>query len=83
VNGRGEGVGEEVRRKLYAVATEPRYAEAAGRFAKKYAAFDPEAQVRGMVERVEELLEQGRGEKGRPGDSGTRGQGAGRKMFAG
>jgi UDP:flavonoid glycosyltransferase YjiC (YdhE family) len=55
---RGEGAAEEIRRKLAAVATEPRYAEAAGRFARKYASFDPAAQVGRMVARVEELIEQ-------------------------
>jgi hypothetical protein len=36
-----------------------------------------------MVERVEELIESGRrgdGEKGRQGDTGSRGQGAGRAV---
>jgi hypothetical protein len=42
---------------------------AAKRFAAKYAAFDPAAQVRRMVERVEELIE-----TKRQGDRETRGE---------
>jgi UDP:flavonoid glycosyltransferase YjiC (YdhE family) len=68
MKGRAAEVGEEVRRKLHAVATEGRYAEAARRFAEKYGAFDPEVQVRRMVGRVEELLEGGRQRDG-PFDS--------------
>jgi UDP:flavonoid glycosyltransferase YjiC (YdhE family) len=46
----------EVGRKLDALLGETRYAEAARRFAAKYASFDPAAQVVRMVERVEALL---------------------------
>jgi hypothetical protein len=78
-------------RMLDELLTNDTYATAARRFALKYADFDPEAQVHRMVERVEELIQSGRGgeeQKGRPGDTGTRGQGAGkaaprRALFAG
>jgi glycosyltransferase involved in cell wall biosynthesis/UDP:flavonoid glycosyltransferase YjiC (YdhE family) len=63
---------EELERKLEALLTEPRYAEAAGRFGEKYAAFDPAEQAGRMVERVEELL----------AEAPARGR-AGRKVFAG
>ena len=81
VTTRGDGAGEELRRKLNAVATDPRYATAARRFALKYSSFDPSTQVQRMVERVEELIE----EKGRQGDRETRGRGDGTraKVFAG
>jgi hypothetical protein len=42
----------EVGRKLDALLGEPRYAEAARRFAAKYAAFDPAELVRRLAERV-------------------------------
>lgn len=70
VHGRAqrERAGEETRRKLNVVATDPRYAEAARRFAGKYAGFDPAGQVGRMVARIEELL----------GEAGRQGGGAGR-----
>jgi UDP:flavonoid glycosyltransferase YjiC (YdhE family) len=49
----------EVGRKLDALLGEPRYAEAARRFAAKYASFDPAEQVRRMVERVEGMMGKG------------------------
>ena len=67
--GRGPIAAEEIRRKLHAVASEPRYAEAAHAFAAKYESFDPAAQVKRMVQRVEELVEskrQGRGQGKKP-----------------
>ena len=48
--------GDDVGRKLDALIAEPRYAEAARRFAAEYASFDPAAQQRRMVERVEGLI---------------------------
>ena len=47
----------QVGEKLGLLLADGRYAEAAGRFAAKYADFDPAAQVERMVGRVEELLE--------------------------
>ena len=44
------------RAKLEAVLSDPRYAEAARRFADRYAAFDPARQRAAMLERAEELL---------------------------
>ena len=75
VSARGAEARDEIRAKLHAVATEPRYSEAARRFAQKYESFDPAKQVERMVARVEELIETGRagdGERGRA-----------RKVFAG
>lgn len=48
--------GVDVAAKLDALLGSGRYAEDAGRFAAKYAGFDPAAQVRRMLGRVEELL---------------------------
>ena len=62
-----EQAGEGIRRKLNVVATDPRYAEAAGRFAGKYAGFDPAGQVGRMVGRIEELLGEGWRQGGRAG----------------
>jgi UDP:flavonoid glycosyltransferase YjiC (YdhE family) len=47
---------DEVGRKVDALLAEAKYAEAAKRFAEAYAAFDPAAQVRRMVGRVEGLM---------------------------
>jgi UDP:flavonoid glycosyltransferase YjiC (YdhE family) len=67
-------------RKLDELLIDPKYAAAARRFALKYSDFDPEAQVRRMVERVEERLQLGRRGKGEMG----RQAGAGRRaVFAG
>jgi UDP:flavonoid glycosyltransferase YjiC (YdhE family) len=49
----------EVGRTLDALLGEPRYAEAARRFAAKYASFDPAEQVRRMVGRVEGMMGKG------------------------
>jgi len=51
---------DAVRAALNAVVTDPRYATAAGRFAKRYASFDPQRQRQAMLERAEELLNVGR-----------------------
>ena len=51
-------VGGELARKLDAVLRCDRYAALARAFAERYRDFDPAAQVRRMVERVEELLEE-------------------------
>ena len=59
-----ERAGEEIRRKLNVVATDPRYAGAAGRFAGKYAGFDPAGQGGRMVGRIEELLGAGGRQRG-------------------
>jgi hypothetical protein len=81
--------------KLDALLDDPRYATVARGFARRYSTFDPAAQVRRMVARVEELMEQrGTGpdkERGRPFDkltagkaTETGGQGERRaKVFAG
>jgi hypothetical protein len=69
--------------KLDAVLKDERYATAAHGFARKYATFDPAAQVQRMMARVEELIEQrecgrrGEGETTGQGDTGTRGAGGG------
>jgi UDP:flavonoid glycosyltransferase YjiC (YdhE family) len=47
---------ESLNEKLNALLASDRYAEAARRFAAKYADFDPAAQVERMAGRVEELL---------------------------
>jgi hypothetical protein len=49
--------GNEIAEKLDALLGEPENADAARRFAAKYAAFEPAAQVIRMVERVEGMLE--------------------------
>ena len=90
VNDRAKDI-DAARAKLEAVLTEDRYTEAARRFAQKYSDFDPAAQVKRMVARVEELIETGR--QGQTAlrqarDRETRGHGekarnAGGKVFAG
>lgn len=85
---RGAEARDEIRAKLHAVATDPRYTEAAGRFAKKYSDFDAAEQMERMVARVEELIQTkrgGDGVRGRQGNRETRGQGEGErgKVFAG
>jgi hypothetical protein len=52
------GAGEEVAEQIDALLAEPEHAEAARRFAAKYAAFDPAAQATRMVERVEAMIEE-------------------------
>ena len=67
-------------RKLDELLAEPRYAEAARRFARRYESFDRAQQVERMVARVEELI----AEKGRREPRQTRRQAERRaKVFAG
>ena len=53
------GGGDEVAEQLDALIDYATHAAAARRFAAKYAAFDPAAQVTRMVERVEGMMEEG------------------------
>ena len=74
---------DEIEPKLEALLTEPRYAEAARRFARKYSDFDPAEQVGRMVARVEELVETGRGGEGETRGHGKDALNARGKVFAG
>jgi UDP:flavonoid glycosyltransferase YjiC (YdhE family) len=67
-------VGGDFGRKLEAVPSDARYADAAGRFAAAHADFDPESQVETMVGRVEALL--GRNRAGREERSAPRAEAA-------
>jgi glycosyltransferase involved in cell wall biosynthesis len=59
------GKDDELAAKLGAVLDEAKYADAARRVAAKYAAFDPAARLRRMVERVEGLMVRATGRVGR------------------
>lgn len=53
---RGEAAGDVIRAKLDALLADVKYADAAARFAAKYASFDPAKQIDRMIDRVEELM---------------------------